>query len=204
LQPRSSKASPGRAALGWVALALSIVAAVVFVVGSWNPWNNVLLLQYFADPFFGLMVVAGLTYIVLWLLLPVRNETKQRSRVVVRISVVVAAVVGLFGFGLYGTHFYDYDSQEIARSPDGERAVAVVQQFGSTDERIHLYEGSGLATADVAELGPACPGNQVTFVDDVTLRIENSYGEFSIRLDPASGQPLEVLVTCSDLAPNLG
>ncbi|TQL79205.1 hypothetical protein FB566_4806 [Stackebrandtia endophytica] len=185
-------------------MGLAVAVAAVFTVGGVNPWNNVVLLSYFADPFFGLMVVAGLTYLALWLLLPVRSEAKHRGRLAVRISVVLIAVAGLFGFGLYGTHFYDYTGQEVVRSPDGERALAIVVRSGAPDPRIHLYEGSGLATVDVADLGPLCPGNDMSFADDTTVLIRNSYGEFSIRLDSASGMPTEVMATCSDLAANPG
>lgn len=204
LQPRPSKPSPVRAAVGWTAVGLAVVVTVLFVLGGLNPWNNVFLLEYFADPFLGLMVVAVLVYIALWLLLPVRNEAKQRSRAVARIGVVLVAVAGLFGFGLYGTHFYDYEGQEIVRSPDGERALAIVVRSGSPDERIHLYEGEGLSTMDVADIGPVCPGNEMSFTDDTTILIRNSYGEFSIRLDSDTGMPMEVMATCSDLVANPG
>lgn len=189
-----------RAVVGISASVTAVFLVILFTLGSWNPWNNVLLLSYFADPFRGLIAVAVLAYVSLWLLLPVRSEATQRRRLGARVVVVVLAFVGLMGFGLYGTHFYDYDSEEIARSPEGTRAVGIVTQSEVVDARYHVFDGEGLMVSDVGDFAPVCgSGDEIRFSDENTIQVSNAYGEFVIPLDEATGQPQDMLVTCFEL-----
>ncbi|GAA4898707.1 hypothetical protein GCM10023223_11780 [Stackebrandtia albiflava] len=189
-----------RTVLAWVVGGVAAVAAVVFGLGSWNPWNNVLLMGWFANPFLGVMVVSVSAYVAVWLGSPVRNEARQRKRIGVRVAIIVVAFAGFGGYGVWGIFAYDYEGEEVVRSPDGERAVAVVTRTWAPDPRFHVYEGVGWRTADVAEIGPVCgSGDDVVFLDDHTIEISNNYGEFRIPLDPDTGAPLDRLVRCDRL-----
>jgi hypothetical protein len=180
---------------------IALATVVVFSIGAFNPWNNVLLLEWFSNPFAGLMAVAVLTYFALWLLFPVRNEATQRRRIGIRITLVVVAFLALMGFGVYGAFYYSYDGTPIETSPNGERAVAAVEQAGYPGVRLHVYQGNGMATVDLGVISPDCGGNDgIDFIDDDTIQIDNPYGDFVIPLDPETGVPQARLVTCDRLA----
>ena len=201
LEPPSMSVARWRVVAGIGVAVVTVSVIALFAVGVWNPWNNVVLLSYFADPFRGTIAVAVLGYTMLWLVWPVRSEALQRRRIAARVVAVIVGFVGLMGFGLYGTHFYDYGSSEVARSPGGHRAVAEVERWDYTHLRYHVFTGSGLATVDVAQIGPVCgPSDDITFRDEDTILVDNAYGEFVIPLDPATGRPLDHMDTCHSLA----
>ncbi|HIW62367.1 MAG TPA: hypothetical protein H9881_07925 [Candidatus Stackebrandtia excrementipullorum] len=205
LKPPPATVPWWRKCMGAVFLCAMVLTAIVFGLGAWNPWNNVVLLSYFADPFRGVIAIAVLGYVALWLLLPVRNEAVDRRRLSGRLALIVVAMIGLAGYGLYGTHYYDYESREIVRTADGSRAVAMVKRWDYVDPRYHVFTASGVATSDVADIGPVCgAGDEIAFRDNQTIEISNAYGDFVIPLDPGTGQPLDYMVTCSELRSEAG
>ena len=193
-----ARAPVWRWVLGAVLALGGVVAAVLFVLGSWNPMGLVVLRQHFANPWFGLTVVGALAYLALWLLLPIRSEARQPRRLVVR---VLAAVVGLSGLLVWAVSgpWYTYETTEAATSPDGERRIVDVIQGGLRERELHVWEGSGLLTREVGSLGRPCGSVRVEFIDSDTIAVNQGFGDWTFRLDPATGQPRhEFGPRCSD------
>jgi hypothetical protein len=189
--PVRSPSRPRRFAGAVVAL-ITVALAALFVAGVVNPWRLVVLERQFGNPLFGIFVVAVGAYAALWLLTPVRNEAVQRARGQVRMAVAVVALLGLFGWALFGRMFAA-DYEELTRSDDGTRAVALVTQL--TDERQHarVWEGTGLLTRDAGEIGRACGSVTARFISDDAVEIQAGYGPWRTDLDPETGAPLQVL-----------
>jgi hypothetical protein len=183
---------------GVAVAAVVVTTAVLFVLGSWNPWRLVLLREYFNNPWLGLILVGVGAYLAMWLLAPVRSEAVQRWRIPARVTAAVAASIGLIIGGI--THqFYYYEHAELARSDDGEVALARVTFGGRQTSELRLWEGSGLATREVATLGRACHGLRVRFVDRHLIEINQGFGDWLVELDPESGLPRQVLgPSCPD------
>jgi hypothetical protein len=50
----------------------------------------------------------------------------------------------------------------------------------------------------MGRIAPACgEGIRARFLDDTEVEVETVYGTFRFRLDPATGQPLNVIGTSS-------
>jgi hypothetical protein len=177
------------------------VAAVLFVLGSWNPWHLVFLEYRFGNPMFGLMVVPIAGLVALWLGLPVRDETRQRGRIAARVVAVVLAIAGVIGWGVFGDHF-SYQAEEAARSADGDRAIAIVSDRDTPpNSYVRVWEGSGLTAREVGDIGRACGPVEVRFVTDDQIALDTSYGDWLIDLDPVTGEPLQVLGADCDAGP---
>jgi hypothetical protein len=192
IQESSSRIPPWRWAAGVLMILLVVVLAVLFALGTWNPWRLVILQQRFANPWFGLAVVAAGTYLVLWLLLPVRNEARQSKRIGARAVVAGITVVGLLTWGIVGL-LYRYDSTELARSEDGERAVALVIIGGTQARELRIWQGSGLGKRDVGSLGRPCSRVRAHFIDRDTVVVNQGFGDWVFDLDPRTGRPQQVL-----------
>jgi hypothetical protein len=173
-----------------VALA-AVTALVLFVLGFANPWRLVVLRQHFANPWMGLTVVGALSYLTLWLLLPVRSEARQPRRLVARVTVIVVGAVGLLGWGLFGQHF-TYETNVMATSADGERTVVFVTHGGLRERELHVWAGTGLATREVGSLGRPCGGVRAEFADRDVIIINQGFGDWQFHLQPQTGQPRHV------------
>ncbi|HEY8453077.1 MAG: hypothetical protein FWJ70_08080 [Micromonosporaceae bacterium] len=187
-----------RIALGVVAAVVVAVTAVLFALGAWNPWELVLLKRHFGNPFAGLGLVAVGTYGAIWLLAPVRNETRQRGRIAVRVTLAVVAVVGFVVGGLLGPQFR-YSANVVDESPDGDRTLAVVTVGGLQQRYLLVWQGRGLLAREVASLGQPCSRMAARFVSRDVVAVDQGYGEHEIRLDPTTAQPDRVLAPrCPD------
>jgi hypothetical protein len=174
-----------------VALAVPVLA-VLYVLGAWNPWRLVILQERFANPWLGLAVVAAVAYLALWLMLPITNEALQRGRIAARVAAATIAVIGVI-VGANLDPLFRYQGTELARSPDGERAVAVVISGGLAERDLRVWRGSAPWTREVGSLGRPCGGISVRFVDGDTIVVNQGYGDWWIDLDPDTGRPLQVL-----------
>lgn len=182
-----------RRTVGWILLGAAAAGAVLFVLGSWNPWRLVVLEYRFGNPALGAGVVLLAAFVGHWLALPIRNEVRQGGRMVTRVTLGVLLVIGLFMWGLFGLHF-TFDVWEAARSPDGERAVAIVSDRDRpVQQRAKLWTGSGLTARELADLGQVCGPTEVRFLTDDRIELDTSYGTWQIDLDPATGTPRQVL-----------
>jgi hypothetical protein len=196
-RPRSTL-SLARRVIGVSLLVVAAVAAVLFVLGSWNPWHLVFLEYRFGNTMLGLLVVPVAALVGLFLL-PLRSETRPRGRVAGRVTAFVFSLVGLFAWGLFGTHF-TYDVEEVASSDDGERRLAMVSDRDTPpNSHLKVWTGSGLAAREVGDVGQTCGPVQVRFITDDQIELDTSYGTWRIDLDPATGEPRQVLgPRCSD------
>jgi hypothetical protein len=182
-----------RRVIGVGLLLVTAVAAVLFVLGSWNPSQLVFLEYRFGNPMLGLLLVPLGALVGLWLGLPVRNEARQRGRITGRVVAFVFVLIGLFGWGVFGDHFA-FTAEEVARSGNGDRALAVVtDQDTPPNSHVKVWTGSGLLTREVGDLGKACGPVQVRFLTDDLVELDTSYGTWQIELDPATGEPRQVL-----------
>jgi hypothetical protein len=197
-RPRSAL-SLARRVIGTALLVVAAMAAVLFTLGSWNPWQLVFLEYRFGNPMVGLLVVPVAALVGLWLGLPLRSETRPGGRIAARVIAFVFSLVGLFAWGLFGTHF-TYDAKAVASSGDGERRLALVSDRGTPPtSRLKVWTGTGLATREVGDLGQTCGAVAARFVTDDQVELDTSYGNWRIDLDPATAEPRQVLgPRCSD------
>jgi hypothetical protein len=95
----------------------------------------------------------------------------------------------------HGFRIFRYDPTVVATSPDGSRRVVLVD-IGPYEE-VHVWAGRGLATKDVGNLGAPCEFDTAMFTGNASFHVSASGGDSDIRLDPATGAPLNGLVgTC--------
>jgi hypothetical protein len=182
-----------RCGTGAVLLLATAVAAVLFVLGAWNPWRLVFLEYRFGNPMLGLLVVPIGALVGSWLALPVRDEARQRGRLGFRVTAFVLAVVGVMGWGVFGDHF-TFEVQEVTRSPGGDRAVVIVtDRDNPPNSYVRVWAGSGLATREVGDLGRVCGRTSAGFVTDDRITLDTSYGTWEFALDPVTGAPRQVL-----------
>lgn len=188
-----------RRAIGGGLLVLTAAAAVLFVLGTWNPLHLVVLEYRFGNPMVGLVTVPIGALLGLWLAVPVRNEARQRARLAARVVAGALLAVGLFGWGVFGEHF-TFDAEEVARSPDGDRALAIVSDRGlPKTQYLRVWVGSGLTAREAGEIGRVCGSTTVRFLTADRVEIDTSYGTWQVDLDPATGAPRQVLGPhCSD------
>lgn len=197
---RSRSALAGaRRVIGALLLVAAAGAAVLFVLGSWNPWRLVFLEYRFGNPALGLLVVPIAALVGFWLAMPIRSETRPQGRIAVRVIAFVLSVVGLFAYGLFGEHFR-FDTEQVARSEDGQWRVALVSDRATPPERyLRIWQGTGLGTREVGDLGQPCGAVRVRFLTNDQLELDTSYGTWVISLDPATGEPQQMLAPrCSD------
>lgn len=177
---------------GMVVAVITGVLAALFIAGAVNPWHLVVLERQFGNPLFGVVVVVAGFSVAHWLLFPVHNAAVQRARGQIRTVAAVVALLALFGWALFG-QLFTASFEELARSDDGSRAVALVT--AATDERqqARVWVGTGLLTRDAGEIGRACGSVTATFVDIDLVEIEAGYGPWRIDLDPETAEPQQVL-----------
>jgi hypothetical protein len=182
---RSARAVRLRTILSAVCFALALVVMPVAVVGVWNPWNYVVLDEYFRDPFADATLVLVLAFAGGWLL-PVRDEARQHHRVMARWVLTGLLVLSLVSFGI-ATRAYDRTVVTVASHGD-RRLVAITTPSTDIGE-LRMYAGRGLTERDIGHVGLACNGTGATFVSRDEVKISNSYADFDIHLDPVSGAP---------------
>jgi len=194
-EPDAARPRPVRRIAGAVVASLAAAALVVFVLGAWNPWDLVVLLRYFGNPLAGAVWVFGLSLAGVWLLTPVLNEATQGRRLWARFLLGASLLLSLAVWGVAGSAFGG-DYQVIAQSPDGSRRLVV--RTAGEDHELRIWSGTGLAARDRGHLGLAC-GNVVgAFTGNDRVHVASVYGEFDLRLDPATGKPENTMgPTCS-------
>ncbi|MGC9665619.1 hypothetical protein ACNTMW_03575 [Planosporangium sp. 12N6] len=188
--------SPARRVAGLTAAALAAAVLVVSVLGAWNPWRLVRLRQFFHDPSLGLLLVNLLTLAAFWALAPVHSEAAQPGRQRIRWLLTLALLPVGMAWGLL-QGFFSLDTREVATSPDGTRRAAFVTH--GDDRELRIWSGGWLTLRDVGRAGAPCgPNATARFVTDDLLHITSNYGDFDVRLDPATGRPLTPMGrTCS-------
>lgn len=190
--PSARRIGPVRVAVGVVVAVLVALTAVVFALGAWNPWEFVVLKRHFGNLWIGLGLVAVGTYAVIWLLAPIRNETRHGGRIAVRAALAAVAVTAFIVGGLLGPQ-YRYSANVVAVSPDGDRALAVATIGGLEERHLLVWDGQGLFAREVASLGYPCFRLQARFLSRDVVAVDQGYGEHQIRLDPTTAQPDLVL-----------
>lgn len=176
-------------------LAVAVVtAAVLYLLGIGNPLRLAVLERYFFDPLFGMLVVGAGGYLALWLLAPIRNEAVQGRRIVARVAALVLAGAGLIAWGMAGL-FFNQEITEVARSADGSRVLVEVAHANNPYRwELRVWDGTGLTARELGSLGQACGNLQgARFVGPDVVELDTPYGDWQLRLDPATGAPLEVL-----------
>jgi hypothetical protein len=186
-----------RRGAGIVMVGATVALGVGFALGAWNPWELVLLKYRFGNPMLGLLILPIMILLTTWVLLPVRNETRQRARIAVRVVAVSFAVLGLFAWGIFG-QFYRYHLSELARTEDGTRMVVLVTNDWDNRSNMRVWDGRGLAAREVGVLGLLC-GGTVRFVTNDLVEHSTGFGTWTLALDPATGEPRQVLgARCPD------
>jgi heme A synthase len=183
-----------RRLIGWVAAVLAVVLLVLFVLGTWNPTNLIVLWRFAGNPLLGAIVVFALALVASWLLAPIGNEVRQVNRTRWRVVFGLGLLVSVLGYGLFGPRFAtDYD----ILASNGSRAV-VLYNPGTDFQRLHVWTGSGLGRRYAGDLGKPCGPTTVTLVGANEVQVVTSYVDKRLRLDPATGKPLDRLgPTCT-------
>jgi hypothetical protein len=173
-----------------------VVTLVLFALGATNPWQNVFLLQNFANPLLGAVLVFGLAFVAVWLLAPVQSEASQARRTRWRIGFGLGFVASLLGLGLFGPLF-SAGYTEVAHSPSGRLTVVMVDA-GTDKQRLRVWAGRGLGARQVGDLGRPCGPTQVSFRGEDVVHVATAYGERDLPLEPATGRPRGALpATCA-------
>lgn len=182
----------------WVGIVLAVLAGaclVGFVAGRWNPWHLVRLRGLFGNPFSGLVIVSLLALLAFVTLAPVRSEAAQGRRNGVKWLLIVIFVLSLPIYGLFHSLF-SVATQELDHSPSGKRTVAKVTH--GKEYQVRLWTGSGLGMREDGSLGRPCGDFKARFQGEDLVHIETNYGNFDVRLDPATGRALNPIgPTCS-------
>ena len=183
-----------RRMIGWAAVVLCVVVLVVFALGTWNPGDLIVLWRFVGNPTIGAMIVVSLALVASWLLAPIGSEASQRSRGRLRVVLGLALFVSVLAYLLAGPVFvvkYEVLAQR------GERAIALYDP-GTDEQRLRVWAGSGLGRKLAGDLGRPCGQTTVTFVGPHEIHVVTSYVDVRLRLDPATGKPLDHLgPTCS-------
>lgn len=180
-----------RRVIGWVCLVLAVLLLALFVLGSWNPGELVVLWRYGRNPLLGAVLVFGLAFVASWLVAPVSDEARQKWRGRIRITLGLLLLFALIGYGLFGNQFIP-DYRIVATSADGQRTI-VMYDPGTPLQRLHVWAGTGLGRKHVGDLGYPCGSTTVRFYSRDELVVSTSYADKRIDLDPATGRPLSVL-----------
>lgn len=204
----ASPRRPGRMVrrvVGVVGLVVTAALGVLFALGSTGVTGLVALEYRFGNPTTGLLVVSLLALVSLWLAFPLVTDARPGGRIGSRVVAAGSTVVALFLWGILGGHFHR-EAEEVARTDDGAWSVGLVRDADVPPaRRLVLWEGSGWTAREVADLGGLCGGRlAVSFVpgDSGTpagLEVTTAYGSWTLDLDPATGQPTQVLGSgCAD------
>jgi hypothetical protein len=186
-----------RRMVGWVCLVSAVLLLVLFVLGSWNPADLVVLWRYGRNPVLGAVLVFALALVGSWLVAPVTDEAAQKGRGRVRIILGILLVFSLIAYGLFGNRFIP-DYRIVATSADGQRTI-VMYDPGTDLQRLHVWDGTGFGRKYAGEIGHPCGPTVVRFTGRDAITIATSYVNKTISLDPGTGRPLSVLgPSCSD------
>lgn len=178
-----------RLAAGITVIVLTVVATALFALGLWNPWRLVFLLQHFNNPWAGLLTLGVGSFLAVWLLAPVKAESRQPWRIRFRVLTAVVAVAGLVTTGLFHL-WYRYEVTVLDRSDDGTRTVALVVVGGLAERELMVFDGAGLAAREVGSFGRPCNRVRAWFSEDRNVVIvEQGFGEWEFHLDPDTGVP---------------
>jgi hypothetical protein len=193
--PRDQRMSRVRVIIAVVLAVMALCSLVLFVLGAWNPWRLVVLVVYFGNPMAGAFVVSLLVFLSVWLLTPVVNEAAQNRRLWLRFGLGALVLVTLGVYGVGGSVFGG-DYETLAESADGSRRL--VMRTHGEDRELRIWAGTGLRASDRGWLGLAC-GNVVgSFSGNDQVHVASVYGEFDLRLDPDTGDPIDTIgPTCS-------
>ncbi|HEY9481813.1 MAG TPA: hypothetical protein VIR00_02535 [Micromonosporaceae bacterium] len=158
--------------------------------------DNVFLTSHFGNVLTGVGILLVLGALISIVLFPVRNSAVQRIRPMIRFAMIGMAALLFAAAGLaHGFRIFRYDPTVVATSPDGSRRIVLVD-IGPYEE-LHVWAGRGLATKDVGNLGAPCEFDTAMFTGNASFHVSASGGDSDIRLDPATGAPLNGLVgTC--------
>jgi 4-amino-4-deoxy-L-arabinose transferase-like glycosyltransferase len=183
-----------RRAIGWAAAVLAVVVVVLFVLGTWNPADLIVFWRFAGNPLLGAIIVFALALIASWLIAPIGNEARQVGRTRWRIVFALALFASLIGYGLFGPRFAT-DYTVMAES--GPRAI-VLYNPGTDYQRLHVWTGSGIGRKYAGDLGKPCGFTTVTMISPDLIQVKTSYLDVRLRLDPATGRPLDRLgPTCT-------
>jgi hypothetical protein len=174
---------------GWVVVALAAVTLVVFVLGTWNPADLVVLWRFAGNPFIGAMIVFALALVASWLLAPIGSEARNFRRARLRVVLALGLAASLLGYLLVGPRFaVEYE----VLAENGSRAI-VLYNPGTDYQRLHVWTGSGLGRTYAGDLGKPCGFTTVTMISPDLVQVKTSYVDVRLRLDPATGRPLDRL-----------
>lgn len=186
-----------RHALGFLVLLVAVLVIVGVVAGVWNPGRYVVLERYFGDPLLGALVALALLVLWSWLLLPVRAEARQNTRIVLRTVLGVLLVLSLIAFGLFHARTVR-TYRVVSHSPSGDLALALVTSDGGEERELRIWRGRGLGMRDQGSLGRPCGAFTATFRGESSVHVATVYGDFDLTLDPGTGRPLTSIgPTCS-------
>ena len=171
--------------LVWLACLAAYVAARIF-------GDNVFLASHFGNLLTGIGILFVLAALISVVLFPVRNSAVQRATPLVRFALVGVAALAFAGAGLiHGFKILSYNPSVVATSPDGMRRIALVD-VGKYSE-LHVWVGTGVGTKDIANLGPPCEFDTARFTGNNSVHVSTGLGDVDIRLDPATGAPINGL-----------
>jgi hypothetical protein len=197
-----AEAAPARSraqrVVGRIAVGVVAVLAVAGVLAFCNPWHLVVVERVLAIPAVG--VVAAVVFGCAVAALPVPADgpwpftPDQRVLAAVGVPLTVCMIWGMAVPG-WPTH----RPRELARSPDGDRAV-VLRVSTAGGRCLYVWVGHGLGARVSGALGD--PGHDpdddpdddpVVSFEGRDLVVVQSSRRFEVRLDPATGRPLRGL-----------
>ena len=162
---------------------------VLFVLGTWNPADLVVLWRFAGNPFIGALIVFALALVASWLLAPIGSEARQITRARVRIVLTLALVASLLGYLLVGPVFkVDYDVLAQGRVA-GDRALQPGHRLPAPARLDRFRDRPQVRRR---------PGQAVRIHDCHHDQLGSDPGEDlrtprRLRLDPATGRPLDRL-----------
>jgi hypothetical protein len=190
----SARRPAARRVAGWAAAVLAVVVLVLFVLGTWNPTDLVVLWRFAGNPFIGAMIVFALAVLSSWLLAPIGSEARQIGRARLRVVLALCLLVSVLGYLLAGPRF----AVEYTVMASNDSRTVVLYNPGTDFQRLHVWTGTGLGRKYAGDLGKPCGQARVTLVGSDTVKVVTSYVDVELRLDPATGKPLDQLgPTCT-------
>lgn len=193
----------GRRILGALILALGVLVFLVYVWGTLDTHNYVILETHFAAMPTGvfLLVLFGLfAYIAAF---PIKAAVEQRKRSRVRTTMIIVLIVtGIVALFIHVLGVYRYQPTVLATNSTGDRQAAYVKNWNNATLRV--FSGKGLSKREVGNIGVLCglqSQDEVIFADRDTLKVSTPYNDYEIHLDPKTGVPLQHFgARCSDPA----
>jgi hypothetical protein len=181
--------------------AIGVVNVLVLAGGFifWNPWHLVVERVQILT---GVGIVASLVFGCAVCALPVPANLRSENSPGKRLLVAITVFVGAFQLWLMAVPEWPAGRhEELARSSDGKRAV-VVHLSASHAKCLYIWAGRAPGTRVAGTIGKPGDNPKVTFEgrDLVVVMADppESYSSlqrerFELRLDPATGRPLDKL-----------